>query len=143
MQVLIEPVFTNRRNWDCLQVEQYTSLLEQFDAEDLGIVLDLFNVGFSDSIERNLDRFSERIQLLQISDGRIRNHELVRCLPGDGEIPIQDWMKKIKSLGYSGDIEIELHGFEFEDSDYLATFGECEAFVSKLVPDVIPSLSSR
>ncbi|MEM9411908.1 MAG: sugar phosphate isomerase/epimerase family protein [Planctomycetota bacterium] len=147
VQILLEPVFTPKNPWDCLSFGQYLRLLENFNESELGIALDIFHFGASEANLDQLNQIAPRIQLVQIADGCFCNREFVRCNLGAGKLPIRSWMDRIQMLGYEGDIEVELHGFKFEESNYIETFEKCENYMANLstrsqhTPATIPSIS--
>lgn len=92
-------------------IDQVLELVSNFDASDVGIVLDLFHVGTQYQMLAALDSFIDRVQLVQLSD-RVRTGDYsgVRCQIGQGVLPIADWLRRLEDLGYNGFYEIETWG---------------------------------
>ena len=81
----------------------------------MGLVLDLFHVGTDLRLLRSLAEIKKEIALVQLSDtagqsGEIGVNGNLRCLLGEGIIPIQSWVNNLTEIGYDGAYEVEVHG---------------------------------
>ena len=119
IRLLIEPTFSGKSPWNFLTtVDQYADLLDEFEPAELGLVIDLFHIGRNKELFNQFGRIKDRIGVVQISDGRFRKDEFVRCDLGQGIIPVQQWLSLLEQHDYSGQYELELHGYHFENADY-------------------------
>lgn len=110
---------------------QVDQLLNRFAPDQLGLVLDLYHAGLNAPTLDRLDRFADRINLVQLSDRTSTSKteattaaktaaqtEESRLLPGQGTVDITAWITKLDALNYNGPIELEVHGAAVERIDY-------------------------
>ena len=98
---------------------QIDQLLEIFAPDELGLVLDLYHAGLNTPTLERLERFSDRINLVQLSDRlEISETEESRLLLGQGTVDIAEWIARLDRLNYNGPIELEVHGAGVEGIDY-------------------------
>ena len=132
VQLLLEPMVSKKNPWNFMtRFDDYVELLSDYCPSEVGLVLDLFHVGLSQTFAENIGQLANRIELVQLSDGQMSNDDFVRCAMGQGRIPIDSWIQTLEELEYSGDYEVELHGANFENADYLTLIQESGAFFDK------------
>ena len=94
-------------------------LLDSFAPDQLGLVLDLYHVGLNTPSLERLECFSDRINLVQLSDRLgTSGTEESRLLPGQGSVDIAEWIARLDHLNYDGPIELEVHGCGVDGIDY-------------------------
>lgn len=96
-------------------LERAADLLSEWPARHVGLVADLFHLGRDATAARLVRQLIDRIALVQLADWR--NDRLgrpVRCLPGAGNLSVFAWLNLLRCQRYSGPVEFELHGSEFE-----------------------------
>lgn len=98
---------------------QVDQLLDTFEPCQLGLVLDLYHAGLNTPTLNRLERFADRINLVQLSD-RMSTSETKesRLLPGQGTVDIAAWIAKLDTMNYNGPIELEVHGEGVDGTDY-------------------------
>jgi sugar phosphate isomerase/epimerase len=129
VKLALEPMLSQRAPaWtfmDCF--EDSLDVASGFSADQVGIVLDTYHVGFDPVIFEMLDQFVERIELVQLADRNLlldldqqprRGNESYRMLLGKGQVPIEAWLGKLQQLNYVGKYEVEIHGVEMQNVDY-------------------------
>ncbi len=120
---------------------QVDQLLDTFDPRQLGLVLDLYYAGLNAPTMNRLERFADRINLVQLSD-RMSASETKesRLLPGQGTVDIAAWVTKLDALNYDGPIELEVHGEGVEGIDYFDRLDLASDYLRQLpVQPVQPS----
>lgn len=130
VQLLLQPNCTRENSLTFLdKTQQYLNLFAEFSPSDLGIVVDLFHVGRSNNFYHDLAHYKDRIGLVQLSDGRQRENEFVRCEFGNGVIPIQNWLNLLAVNDYCGPFELKMHGYEFENVNYENVLQSSETYI--------------
>jgi sugar phosphate isomerase/epimerase len=115
--------------------KQTWQLLEMFPAEHLGLVLDLYHVGFNEPTMQRMDELIDRIALVQLSDREnIGLDEEFRLPLGEGSVNLTAWLDQLDSLGYQGPLELELHGLGTEGIDYFELLDSSLDFVQNELP---------
>ena len=117
--------------------QESLEVLERFPS--LGLVLDLYHIGFDASVYEFLDEFIDRVELVQLADRKLTIEEFVTSrrgesfrLPlGKGEVPIEAWLSKLHRLGYNGFFELEVHGSLTPRKDYHGTLEQTANYFSQ------------
>ena len=99
---------------------QAWDIVQRSDAANLGIVLDSFHICVRGNEIAPLAALpKERIALVQVADApRIvmdpmalsRHH---RCFPGQGDLPVADYLDAVLATGYDGPISLEIFNDQF------------------------------
>ncbi len=97
-------------------------LLDEAGAKHVGLTLDSYHwYAGGDSLETIRKTPAERIVLLHVNDAKdMARHELLdqdRLLPGEGVIPLTDWLRAIDATGFDGFIALEVLGPRLNDMD--------------------------
>jgi sugar phosphate isomerase/epimerase len=90
-------------------------LLDDARARNVGLTLDSYHwYSGEDTLETIRQTPGERIVLLHVNDAKdLPPHELLdadRVLPGEGIIPLADWVRAISETGFDGFIALEVLG---------------------------------
>lgn len=103
--------------------EQCYEIVSALDSKRVGISLDFFHFYAMNSSLDDLKKADvEKIFLVHINDadfyppGALRE-EKDRLFPGEGAIPIQEYMDILKQLGYNGTVSVELFRDEYNSWD--------------------------
>lgn len=99
---------------------EINQLLDEAGAKHVGITLDSYHwYSAGDSLETIQQTPAERIVLLHVNDAKPLPREQLldadRILPGEGVIPLADWLRAIDSTGFDGFIALEVLGPRFAD----------------------------
>jgi sugar phosphate isomerase/epimerase len=89
----------------------------QFDAADVGIVVDTFHVWWDPRLPQELARAAGRIAAYHVSDWTTVTGDIAKCrvMMGDGVIELRRIRKGVEESGYSGPIEVEIMNEEIWD----------------------------
>lgn len=95
-------------------------LLDEAGARNVGLTLDSYHwYAGEDSLETIQQTPAERITILHVNDAKeLPRHQLLdqdRVLPGEGVIPLADWLRAIVSTGFDGFIALEVLGPRLAD----------------------------
>lgn len=119
---------------------QTLDTLSQHSEENLGLVLDLYHVGFNAELFENLEQVADRIALVQLADRRMVRTSLEQRLPlGTGTLPLDKWFARLQEIQYSGDFEIELHGPGVASLDYWSLLADTTSYLSQFQTELAPS----
>lgn len=124
----IEPISTRKNPWSFIgNFQDHLDFVRSFNDQQLGLVLDLYHVGQNRRLLHTLEDIKDEIALVQLADTKAANPidkeksgaflDNARCLLGEGNIMIQQWLKKLSEIEYRGEFEIELHGELLSDVD--------------------------
>lgn len=103
---------------DSHNIEYLRSLSENL-GEKIGFTLDLKQARRADvAVEEYIDVMGKNLKNIHISD---HNNEQVCLLPGNGELNHDALMDKLKKIGYSGDIIIEVYSSNYDDISQIRT----------------------
>jgi len=105
--------FLGFKNCSINNLEEAWKIIRELNMEDIGLVIDTFHFYISNSKLQTLQNiFHEKIYLVHINDvPNIEKNKLKdehRLFPGEGVIPLYDFLKILKNINYSGFISIEL-----------------------------------
>lgn len=99
-------------------VNRYRQAWERVRAVDspaLGLVLDSFHIlALGDNLDQLEDIPAEKISFLQLADAPLMNMEVIewsrhfRCFPGQGELPLVEFTRKLVEKGYTGPWSLEI-----------------------------------
>jgi sugar phosphate isomerase/epimerase len=101
---------------------EFNTMLEEAGARNVGITLDSYHwYSAEDSLDTIQQTPASRIVLLHINDAkdlpRDQLQDQDRLLPGEGVIPLADWLRAIDSTGFDGFIALEILGPRLADVD--------------------------
>ncbi len=97
-------------------------LLDEAGARNVGLTLDSYHwYAGGDSLDIIRQTPGERIVLLHVNDAKdVPREQLIdqdRVLPGEGVIPLADWLRAIAATGFDGFIGMEVLGPRLADLD--------------------------
>ena len=97
-------------------------LLDEAGARHVGLTLDSYHwYAAGDSLDTIRHSAPERLVLLHVNDAKDLPRESLldgdRLVPGEGVIPLTDWLKAIASTGFDGFIAMEVLGPRLADVD--------------------------
>ncbi|VEA65970.1 4-hydroxyphenylpyruvate dioxygenase [Serratia plymuthica] len=85
------------------------------DSPSLGLVLDSFHIlALGDNLDQLDDIPAEKISFLQLADAPLMNMEVIewsrhfRCFPGQGELPLVEFTRRLVEKGYAGPWSLEI-----------------------------------
>ena len=131
-KIAIEPMpFQRLSPWTFYRrFSETLDLVSAFDADHVGIVLDLFHVGHLAESYSRLPDYVDRVALVQLADRKLSDPHFSqsngrfienRAIPGDGGLQIDRWVDKLDRCGYTGAFELEVHGAGFNRRNYRET----------------------
>lgn len=104
-------VFDHRDAWE---------VVRRADHENIGLILDSFH-----TLSRKIDPDSirsipgDRIFIVQLADAPLIDMDLLywsrhfRNMPGEGDLPVVDFMRAVAATGYSGPLSLEIFNDQF------------------------------
>ena len=86
---------------------------------DVDICLELQNCWFDCQLRRLFRENVDRFALVQVNDFKVGEPaRLNRCVPGDGDMPVEWLLGELLDAGYSGQFELEVLGPRIEEEGY-------------------------
>jgi sugar phosphate isomerase/epimerase len=105
----LHPMYAAERS--CINtLEEANVLAEKFDAEAVGIVVDVYHVWWDAMLEREIARARGRIRGFHVCDWLVPTPDMLlgRGMMGDGCIDIHRIRTLVEAAGYTGLIEVEI-----------------------------------
>jgi sugar phosphate isomerase/epimerase len=105
----LHPMYAAERS--CItSLEEANVLAEKFDADTVGIVVDVYHVWWDAMLEREIARARGRIRAFHVCDWLVPTPDMLmgRGMMGDGCIDIHRIRTLVDAAGYSGRIEVEI-----------------------------------
>lgn len=121
VQFALEPIHPGcGEEWSFVNdIESTLAVIDEVGSPMLGMVLDTYHVGMDASVLSLLPRIAEKLQLLQLGDGRHSPMgEMNRCLLGEGCVSNEAIVATLLEHGYTGPIEAEVIGEDVETLCY-------------------------
>lgn len=130
--------------------EDAWQLVNRVDHKNLGIILDSFHIyARSKNLSVIRDIPGDRIALVQVADAPWLDMDVLqwsrhfRCFPGQGDLPMVDFMTEVINTGYEGYFSHEIFNDEFRSSpcrptaiDGMRSMLWLEEEVARAVPDL-------
>ena len=105
----LHPMFAADRSV-IVTLSQAVSLAQQFPAEQVGVIVDVYHVWWDPEVYTQIERAASRILGFHVNDWIVPTPDLLlgRGMIGDGVIEIRRLRKAVDATGYSGPIEVEI-----------------------------------
>lgn len=87
---------------------QAMQIVEAVDRDSFGICLDCWNVWQNAGLSDAIRACGDRIFVVQVSDWRTPRSFEDRLVPGQGEIPLSDFLRAVRETGYTGAYSVEI-----------------------------------
>jgi sugar phosphate isomerase/epimerase len=112
----LHPMYAAERS--CItSLEEANTLAEKFDADVVGIAVDVYHVWWDAMLERELVRARGRIRGFHVCDWLVPTPDMLmgRGMMGDGCIDLQRIRRLVDAAGYAGPIEVEIFNQQIWD----------------------------
>ncbi|MEV6899645.1 sugar phosphate isomerase/epimerase family protein [Amycolatopsis sp. NPDC051372] len=108
------PVLAADRSW-LVTLAQAVDVVERFDSPFLGVAVDSYHLWWDPRLAAGLDRAGRRIAAVQLADWVVPEPSRLpsRGLPGEGVVPLREFVRLTREAGYAGALEIEVLGDRF------------------------------
>jgi sugar phosphate isomerase/epimerase len=102
-----------------------------FDA-DVDVCVELQNCWFDCHLRRMFHEHVDRFALVQVNDFKVGEPaRLNRCVPGDGDMPVEWLLGELLEAGYAGLFELEVVGPRIEEEGYPSAITRGLAWISE------------
>jgi sugar phosphate isomerase/epimerase len=110
VQFGLEPIRASQRQVSTLvtTIGEAVALLEEAGLDDVGIVLDTYNVGDTPTALEDIARWGSRIVGVQIADAPAERERSDRVLPGHGVTPTREIVAALRAAGWDGFLDVEI-----------------------------------
>jgi 2-keto-myo-inositol isomerase len=129
-------------NWCslCRSVVTAAEVIEMTKRDNVGLLFDTAHFACSESRLSDLDRVKGRIVTGHLNDMRgcppeVRNRNGDRLVPGDGVLPLVEWIAKAEECGYHGWHAVEIFSDDLWAEPPLAIAQKVMAGCKRLWPD--------
>ncbi len=129
VQLALEPMFVKAadRLTFFRRFDETLEFLHRFPSRYLGLVLDLFAIGFDEKVFDAIPDFVDRISLVQLAD-RAEDALETRLSPGVGDAPVTNWIARLEQFGYTGQYELEVHRQVKNELEYFELLDQAQLF---------------
>lgn len=101
------------------KLEEAIAFAEIFKSPYLKLVLDLYEFGRLPIDRIPWDGLVPHLALVQLGDSKAPpRDEPNRCRLGEGQLPLEKWVRRINDQGYQGYYDVELIGVDVENQPY-------------------------
>jgi len=134
VQLALEPMlFKASERWTFFrQFDETIEFINRFPSRYLGLVLDLFAIGFDKSVMEKIHTLVDRISLVQVADRNAAAPE-IRLPLGYGDAPVAQWLAHLQQCGYSGRYELEIHGQAPSELEHFEILDQAQLFFDRLL----------
>jgi len=92
--------------------ERLTGILERFASDNLAALWNLhhtfiYSAETGDTTIRNLGAY---VKLVHVCDSFRSGDEMIRCLTGDGDVPLREMLLALRSIDYKGHLTLDMTG---------------------------------
>ncbi len=110
VRVAIEPLNPSLMNVETAlwTVGQAMELVRAVDHPHFGLCLDCWNVWQNPELAQAIEDAGKSIFVVQISDWRTPRSFLDRLIPGQGLIPLADFLRAVRAAGFAGAYSVEI-----------------------------------
>jgi len=100
-------------------IGQALELAKDYDAREVGVVLDTFHIWWDPQVEKLIEQAAGRIYGFHVSDWLVPLPDVLmgRGLMGDGAIDNRKLRLLVEKAGYDGPIEVEIFNRAIWDAD--------------------------
>ncbi len=127
MKIAFEPLNPINVNTDTAVwgLDHGLELVEKVNHPAVGICIDTWNIWETPNLEEVIRQCGDRIFLVQLSDWKMPRSTADRYTLGDGEIPLANLIRAIRTTAYQGPWVVEiLSSFHLEGSLWKADMSE-------------------
>jgi len=112
-------------------------LISAMGSQHLKLALDLYEFADQFEVINKLDLLIPHLALVQIGD-RCGDQidEPNRCVPGEGQLKLEETIRKIQALGYNGPFDVELMGRDVQNLSYEEMLTRSIAYIQTLMNSV-------
>ncbi len=105
----LHPMFAADRSV-IVTLAEANDLAEQFSAEQVGVIVDVYHVWWDPDVARQIARAGRRILGFHVNDWSVPLPDMLkgRAMMGDGVIEIRRLRQCVEAAGYTGPIEVEI-----------------------------------
>jgi sugar phosphate isomerase/epimerase len=106
----LEPIHATQREVATLvtSVPEAVELLDEAGLDDVGILLDTYNVGETPTVLDDVARWADRIVGVQVADAPADPAQTGRVLPGQGATPTREIVAALLRAGWEGFLDVEI-----------------------------------
>ena len=91
-------------------LQESIQFANEYLPEELAMVLDLYHAGDNAQVFEQLPQLTSRLALVQLSDRLVQANRQHRCVPGKGNLNLQNWFDELQRHGYRNSFEVEIFG---------------------------------
>jgi sugar phosphate isomerase/epimerase len=109
VQFALEPIHRSERETFSFvhSIPEALELLDEAGLDDVGVLVDTYHVGDTDSVPADLERHTARIVGLHVADHPAEGSE-GRALPGEGVTPTRELVQTLRGAGWDGWLDVEI-----------------------------------
>lgn len=126
------------REWTFISsLDAAIQIIEDCHHPSVGLSLNSFHVREEQDLIGRLESIVSLLHHVQICDGRRdQESEFDRYLPGDGDIPLADFVLALKDAGYNGAYEIDVWSEKLWQSSEFELLEDCRERFARLWTDI-------
>jgi sugar phosphate isomerase/epimerase len=130
VQLALQPVHP-RLAGECSFLTSLDDTLEVIDrcgSDAVSLAFNVYHLWHEPRLIERIPAVAPLVSIVQLSDWRAGSQsEHDRCLPGDGEVPLDDVVAAFSAADYRGYFELEIWSEELWNSNYEQVVQECQS----------------
>lgn len=137
VELALQPVHPQLANeWSFLTgLDETLDVIDRCNHEFVKLAFGVYHLWREPQLIKRIPEIAELVSVVQLSDWRepaLSDHD--RCLPGDGDIPLDDVVAAFAVADYDGFFELEIWSEELWNSDYEQVLLNCCSRFDNLLP---------
>jgi len=139
VKLALQPMSPVYREWTFLNsLDAAMSVITEFRSSHVGLALGTYHLSSEKNLLQRIATIAPWIATVQLSDWVPTNSDSDRCLPGEGELPLSEFVAAIESTGYRGWYELEVWSRDLWKHDPETLMTLCLQSLGSLVPASTP-----
>ncbi len=118
VRIAVEPLNPSIMNVETAlwTIGQAMELIRAVDHPSFGLCLDCWNIWQNANLAQAIEEAGTSIFVVQISDWRTPRSFLDRLVPGQGAIPLADFLRAVRATGFAGAYSVEIFSSNVPDA---------------------------
>ena len=122
----------------CATLSEALALVDAVNHPRLGVFPDSFHLLRDPGILADLERAGDRIFGVHLADGSGEAGDRRRVPPGEGALPLVEFVRAIDAAGYTGSYDVELFGIGLSGADVSDLLSRSLAGLATLLEEALP-----
>jgi sugar phosphate isomerase/epimerase len=115
-------------------LDEALDLVDLVDHPRLGVFPDVFHLWRDPGLDDSLSRAGDRIYGVHLADGSGVEGDRTRVPPGEGVLPLEEFVAAVEAAGYTGTYDVELFTMGSTPEEAGGVLARCAAGLHRVLP---------